>query len=118
MKDLTLMDILNGKKNKKTMNATKNLQSVGLKPDDTIILITQGGAINALLEFIEEWELPIKIDKISKEDWKILFASYADAIIDYHPDNDHQERMVFLKNAKMLKKYGLTDEDVMRLDFC
>lgn len=100
------------------MNATKILQSVGLKPDDTIFAITQSGALNVLLEFIEEWKLPVKIDKISKEDWKTLFVSYANAIIDYHPDKDHQERVVFLKNAGMLKKYGLTDKDVMRLDFC
>jgi len=102
----------------KLMNATQILKSVGLKPDDTILAITQSGAMNALLEFIEEWELQIKVEEISKKDWETLFASYADAIIDYHPDDDHQERIVFLKNKKMLEKYGLTDEDVQRLDFC
>lgn len=100
------------------MNATKILQSVGLKPDEKIFSISQGGALVALLEFIEEWELQIQVEKISKKDRQTLFASYADAIIDYHPEDDHQERIVFLRNAKMLKKYGLTDEDVKRLDFC
>lgn len=100
------------------MNAIKILQSVGLKPNDTILSITQSGAMVALLEFIEEWELQIQVEKINKKDWQTLFASYADAIIDYHPDNDHQERAVFLKNEEIFKKYGLTDEDVMRLDFC
>ncbi|OGG91413.1 hypothetical protein A3H03_00330 [Candidatus Kuenenbacteria bacterium RIFCSPLOWO2_12_FULL_42_13] len=100
------------------MNATQILKSVGLKPDDTIFAITQSGALNAFLDFIEEWELPIKIDKISKEDWETLFASYADAIIDYHPEDDNQERAVFLKNKQMLKKYGLTDEYARLLDFC
>jgi len=100
------------------MNAIQILKSVELNPDDTIFAITRSGALNALLDFIEEWELPIKIDKISKEDWETLFASYADAIIDYHPENDHQERGAFLRNEQMLKKYGLTDEDVQRLDFC
>lgn len=110
------MDILFGKS--KNMNTIKILQSVRLKPDDAIFLITQSGAMNALLEFTEEWELPIRIDKISKDDWKTLFSSYADAIITYHPENDHQERAVFLRNRKMLKKYGLIDEDLKRLDFC
>jgi hypothetical protein len=100
------------------MNATKILHTVGLKPNDTILSITQSGAMVALLEFIEEWELQIKVEEISKKDWEILFASYADAIIDYHPENDHQERGTFLRNEKMLMGYGLTQEDVARLDFC
>jgi hypothetical protein len=72
----------------------------------------------ALLEFIDEWELEIEVEKIIKKDWETIFESYADAIIEYHPDDDHQERIVFLKNEKLFKKYGLTDEDVTRLDFC
>lgn len=49
---------------------------------------------------------------------KLFFSSYADAIITYHPENDHQERAVFLRNKKMLQKYGLTAEDARRLDYC
>ena len=100
------------------MNATKFLQSVGLKPSDSIFSLSNEEAMEKILEFIKEWELRIKIKKISKKDWKILFASYADAIVDYHPENNHQERIVFLKNGKILKKYGLTNEDITRLDFC
>ncbi|MBU3925315.1 hypothetical protein KJ575_02910 [Patescibacteria group bacterium] len=100
------------------MNATQILQSVGLKPRVKMFSITNAGAINALLEFIREWELSIEVEKISRTEWETLFESYANAIITYHPENDHQERAVFLKNKQMLKKYGLTDEDVKRLDFC
>ena len=100
------------------MNTTKILQSVGLKPNDSIFSLDNKEAMEKIFEFIKEWDLKIDIKKISKKDWKILFASYADAIVDYHPDNDHQERVVFLKNEKMLKKYGLTSEDIARLDFC
>lgn len=103
---------------KKTMNATKILQSVGLKQSKSIFSLDYEEAMEKLLEFIQEWELLIQVKKISKEDWKTLFASYADSIIDYHSENDHQERGVFLRNEQMLKKYGLTDEDVKRLDFC
>lgn len=70
------------------------------------------------MEFIKEWELRVEVEKISKKDWQTLFVSYADSIIDYHPENDHQERGAFLRNKQILKKYGLTDEDVKRLDFC
>lgn len=100
------------------MNATKILQSVGLKPSDKVISINNKEAMENLLNFIKEWELPIKVEKINKEDWETIFGSYADAIITYHPENDHQERATFLRNEKILKKYGLTGEDIIRLDFC
>ncbi|NCO83801.1 MAG: hypothetical protein COZ31_10480 [Nitrospirae bacterium CG_4_10_14_3_um_filter_44_29] len=100
------------------MNATKILKSVGLNPSDAIFSLDNVEATERLLEFIKEWELRIKVEKISKEDWKALLSSYADSIIDFHPENDHQERGAFLRNEQMLKKYGLTNEDVQRLDFC
>ncbi|MBI4360071.1 MAG: hypothetical protein HY564_03180 [Candidatus Jacksonbacteria bacterium] len=100
------------------MNATKILQSVGLNPNVSIFSLDNEEAMEKLLEFIEEWELPIQVKKISKEDWEALLSSYADSIIDYHPENDHQERGAFLRNKQMMKKYGLTDEDIRRLDFC
>ena len=100
------------------MNATQILQTVGLQPNDTLCSITKEDAVERLLEFIEEWDLKINVKKISKKDWETLFVSYADAIIDYHPENDHQERGAFLRNEKMLTKYGLTNEDIKRLDFC
>ena len=100
------------------MNAIKILQSVGLKPNDSIFSLDNKEAMGKIFEFIKEWDLKIDIKKISKKDWKILFASYADAIVDYHPENNHQERGAFLRNVEMLKKYGLIDEDVARLDFC
>ena len=100
------------------MNATEILKSVGLNPSDNIFSLNYKEATERLLEFIEEWELRIQIEKISKEDWGTLLSSYADSIIDYHPENDHQERGAFLRSRQILKKYGLTDEDVQRLDFC
>ena len=100
------------------MNATKILQSAELNPNDSIFPLDNEEAVERLLEFIKERELRIEVEKISKEDWKTLLSSYADSIVDYHPENDHHERGVFLRNEEMLKKYGLTDEDVRRLDFC
>jgi len=103
---------------KKFMNATEILQSVGLKTNNAIFSFNNGEAVERLLEFIKEWELQIQIKKISEKDRETLFASYADSIIDYHPENDHQERGAFLRNGKMLMKYGLTKDDIRRLDFC
>lgn len=100
------------------MNATKILQSAELNPSNNVFSLDNEEAMERLLEFVDEWELPIQVSKINKEDWQKLFSSYADSIIDYHPENDHQERGAFLRNEQMLKKYGLTDEDVRRLDFC
>ena|SRR3989338_84400 len=100
------------------MNATKILQSAGLNPNDSIFPLDNEEAMERLLEFIEEWKLQIQVKKINKEDWKTLLSSYADSIVDYHPENDHQERGAFLRNEEMLMKYGLTQEDITRLDFC
>lgn len=94
------------------MKAKKILQSVGLNPSDSISSLDNEEALEKILEFIKEWNLKINVKKISKKDWEILFASYADTIITYHPENDHQERSAFLRNEKMLIKYGLTNEDV------
>lgn len=109
------MDILNGKN--KNMTAKQILQSVKLDPNSWLIPIMLEEAVERLLEFIKDWELTIRVDDISKDGWEILLGSYGDAIINYHPDNDHQERIVFLKNEKILKKYGLMGEDIKRLDF-
>ena len=100
------------------MTAKQILKSIKLNPYREILSITTEEAIGNLLEFIKEWELSVKVKDIKKEDWKKLLYDYASAIINYHPDNDHQERAVFLTNEKMLKKYGLTSEDIQRLDFC
>jgi len=100
------------------MQATRILKSTGLKPYDSVYSLSNQEALERLLEFIEEWELTIKVKKIIKQDWLALFSSYADSIIDYHPENDHQERGAILRSEKMLRKYGLTDEDIVRLDFC
>ncbi len=100
------------------MNAAKILKSVGLEQDDIVFSMNNEEMMERLLEFIKEWELRIKVEKISKKDWETLFSSYADSISDYHSENDHQERGAFLRSSGMLKKYGLTDEDITRLDFC
>ena len=100
------------------MNAKELLKQKGIDPDEAVFRIGREEAVERLLEFVKEWELSIKINDISKKDWITLLSSYSDAIVDYHPENAHQERGAFLKSEKMLRKYGLTSEDIQRLDFC
>ena len=100
------------------MTAKEVLKARRINPEKSILRIDTEEAIERLLEFIKEWELSIRVDDIKKADWENILESYSDSIITYHPENDHQERGAFLKNEKMLMKYGLTQEDIARLDFC
>jgi hypothetical protein len=102
----------------KNSRIDKVLGLIEFSPNRKLISVSVRRAVRKLLEFVDEWQLPIKVESIDRKDWKILLDSYAGAIITYHPENNHQERAVFLKNEKILKKYGLTNEDIMRLDFC
>lgn len=54
------------------MNATKILQSVGLKPSDSVFSISNEEAMGKILEFIKEWELRIKIKKSAKRIGKLF----------------------------------------------
>ena len=100
------------------MTANEILKVRKINPEKSILRINTGEAIERILEFIKEWELSIRVADIKKVDWEKILNSYSNAIITYHPENDHQERGAFLKNERILMKYGLTQEDITRLDFC
>lgn len=70
------------------------------------------------VELFEEYCPDLKIDKMTKEDLRALLDSYSDCVIQYHPENYHQERGALLRNFEMLKRYGLNDDDYACLDFC
>lgn len=99
------------------MEALDLLKTAGINPDEPVLLITAEEAIDNLLEAIEEYCPDLKIDKMTGKDIKKLLDSYADCVINYHPENSHQERGALLANFEMLEKYGLTDEDYESLDF-
>ena len=100
------------------MNAKKLLKQKGIDPNKLILQISAEEALGNLLEAIEDYDdINLKIDKMSKKDLEILLDSYGDAVMNYHPENDHQERGAFLSCSDMLKKYGLTDEELVMLDF-
>lgn len=100
------------------MNPSTLLKTKGIEPEESVLLITAEEALENLLETIEEYCPNLKIDKITKEDISTLLNSYADCVYNYHPESQHQERAVLLKNFDILKQYGLTDDDYEALDFC
>ena len=100
------------------MKPSTLLKTKGIKPEDSVLLISAEEALENLLETIEEYCPNLQIDKMTKDDISTLLNSYAECVIDYHPESQHQERAVLLKNFDMLKQYGLTDDDYEALDFC
>ena len=94
------------------------LKRKGIKPEKSVLAITAEEALENLLETIEEYCPNLKMDKMTKEDISTILNSYADCVYNYHPESQHQERAVLLKNFEMLKQYGLTENDYDSLDFC
>lgn len=70
-----------------------------------------------LSEAIEECCPHLKINKMKKDDLESLLDSYSECIVDYHPENYHQERAALLRNFEMLQQYGLTADDYNFIDF-
>ena len=99
------------------MKASEILESKGIDAAKPILEVNRIKALENLLEAVDEFCPNLRIEKISKEDLEILFDSLSDAIINFHPENYHQERSALLANSEMLKKYGLTDQDIQCLDF-
>jgi len=100
------------------MTPLKILQSKKINPNKLVLQISAEEALENLIEAIEDYDdINLKIDKMSKKDLEKLLDSYGDAVINYHPENKHQERGAFLSCGDMLKKYGLTDEELGMLDF-
>jgi len=100
------------------MKVSTILQNVGIDPDEPVLSISAEEAINNILEAIEEYCPNIEIDKMSKKELLSLILCYGNCVVNYHPEDYHQERAALLKNFEMLKKFGLTNEDYNTLDFC
>jgi|UniRef100_A0A7C6EG42 hypothetical protein len=100
------------------MNKTESFVKLGINLNEPVLLITAKEALENLSEAIEEYCPNLKIEKMTKEDLEILLNSYARSVINYHPENYHQERGALLKCFEMLKRYGLTDDNYNSIDFC
>lgn len=99
------------------MNIKKILSSKQIDPSKAILRITTEEALDSIKDMLTEFSLSIDLGKLSKDELEKLLFDYADAVLFYHPDDFHQERAAILKNETVLKKYGLTDDDIERLDF-
>jgi hypothetical protein len=99
------------------MNPLKILKSKGINPNEHILVINKEEALERLIEAVTEFCPNLKVESMSKNDLEILLDSLGNATVNYHPENYHQERAVLLENSEMLRKYGLTDEEIKSLDF-
>lgn len=100
------------------MTAKQILKAKKIKTDQPILQIDVEEALGNLIEVKKEFCPSLRLSRLSKEEIEKLLDDYGDMVVNYHPENYHQERATFLKNEKMLRKYGLTDGDVAVLDFC
>ncbi len=100
------------------MTAKQILKAKKINIDQSILQIDAEEAFSNLIEAKKEFCSSLKLSRLSKKEIEKLLDDYGDMVVNYHPENYHQERATFLKNEKMLRKYGLTDEDITILDFC
>ena len=100
------------------MNAKQLLKQKGIDPDKPVLQISREESLMSIMEVVKEYCPSVKIEEMVKEDLKVLIDSLGEDIINYHPENYHQERSTLLGCSDMFKKYGLTDEEYELLDFC
>ena len=100
------------------MNAEKLLKQKGIDLDKPVLRINRGEALAGIMAATKEYCPSVKIEKMPKKDLEMLVDSLGENIINYHPENYHQERSALLNCSSILRKYGLTDEEYEALDFC
>ena len=100
------------------MNVTKLLKQKGINPDESVLRISRAEALVRIMEAIKEYCPSVKIEKMPKKDLEGLIDSLGENIINYHPEDYHQERSVLLGYVDALKKCGMTNEEEEAIDFC
>ena len=99
------------------MNTKQLLQQKGIDPDKPVLQMKRDEALESLMAAIEEYCPSVKIEKMSKKDLEALVDSLGENIINYHPEDYHQERGALLDNITALQKCGLTDKEENGIDF-
>ena len=100
------------------MNAKNLLKQKGIDSDKPVLQITREEALISITEAIKIYCPSVKVEEMLKKDLEMLVDSLGEDIINYHPENYHQERSTLLGCSDMLRKYGLTDKEWEDLDFC
>jgi len=99
------------------MSAKKLLKQKGIDFNKPVLEISREEALVGIMEAIEKHCPSVKIEKMSKKDLEGLVDSLGEDIVNYHPENYHQERSALLGYIDALKKCGLTDEEESAIDF-
>ncbi|MFQ3674932.1 MAG: hypothetical protein SNJ64_00110 [Endomicrobiia bacterium] len=99
------------------MDVNKILRKNKINPNKPILLITARKSISNLIEAVKVYCPNVKLDKLSKNEMISLLETYGQSVIDYHPENYHQERGALLRVSEMLKKYGLDEDSYNSIDF-
>jgi len=100
------------------MSAKSLLQQKGIDPNKPVLPIDREEALESIMEAIGEYCPSVKIEKMPKKDLEALVDSLGRNIVNYHPENYHQERGALLSHIEILKKCGLTDDEEYAIDFC
>ena len=106
------------------MQTKSILISKGINPKEPFLYVTKYEALERLIDFFEDWEtdFPGKnavsiFTKITKDELEVVFNAFASSIIDFHPENYHQERGAILRSWKIFEKYGFDRCDYDYVDF-
>jgi len=100
------------------MNANELLKQKGIDSNKPVLQISREDALMSIMEAVNKYCPSVKIEKMSKEELKSLIDDLGDSIINYHPEDYHQERSTLLNYSDVLQKYGLIDKELEMLDFC
>ncbi len=93
------------------------LKSKDIDPKKPVLTISREEALERLIETAQEFCPSLRIESMSKKDLETLLDNLGGTTINYHPENYHQERAALLENSQILKRYGITDEEIKALDF-
>ncbi len=100
------------------MNPLKKiLKSKKINPYDLVLKCSKIEALYAINECLEDFEINIDFSKFTKEELEKVFDDYHDCVIEFHPENYHQERGAINRSREIFLKHGLTHDDLDRLDF-
>ena len=93
------------------------LRKCDLHPNEPLNICDTETAISALLGAMAEYLPSMDTRKLALKDWRTILSDYESAIIDYHPDNSHQERWALEQNQSILKRCGATGDEIESLEF-
>lgn len=99
------------------MNTLELLQSKQLRAEFPVLVITAQDALNNITKYLKSENLQLDFTALTRQEILTLVTSYADCVVNYHPENSHPERAALLRNFETLKRCGLQNDAFEILDF-